>query len=219
MAYLRRERQEIPGGLNAAEKELVQQMTTVTKEFKAYLQPKLDKVMGGTELTAEEKAELSSKSDAEYAALAPLKSRLNRSLIDRGFHLGDAWQYTPEYNELSREATAMEHAILEPSERGEFIRSTETRDIPNGSTDAISYEDIKEGDEMIDFDGEYGYGRYYTKNTFKSLGKNPYTRQPFRTPAAPYKAHLVAAPPGGRRRKTRKHSKKTRKTRKTRSRR
>ena len=44
--------------------------------------------------------------------------------------------------------------------------------VPEGSSNIISYEDINDGANMVNFEGEYNYGRYYTKNTFNRLSKN-----------------------------------------------
>lgn len=84
-----------------------------------------------------------------------------------------------------------------------------TLNIPRGSTNVISLDDIEEGDEMVNFHGEHGYGRYYKKASFNGIPitypsrfkKNPTTRANItQRNVRKYKAHLV----GGKKRKTRK---------------
>lgn len=83
----------------------------------------------------------------------------------------------------------------------------EKRKLPTGSEDAVTMEEIKPGDILVDFHDEYKNGRYYKKSTFTKLnGKNPFTRKAI----SEYKNYTAG---GKRRRKinrTRKH-KKTRK--------
>jgi hypothetical protein len=54
------------------------------------------------------------------------------------------------------------------------------RPIPAGSTAEISYENIRPGENMINFHNEYGHGRYYRKENFEKImnekAQNPYTR-------------------------------------------
>ena len=95
------------------------------------------------------------------------------------------------------------------------------RDIPQRSVNVVTQdeEDLVEGRVMADFHGEYGYGRYYTRDTYIGLNPrlNPMTRRPI-LPADVtfYTAHIVPAA-GGRRRKSRKSkNKQSRKVRKTR---
>jgi hypothetical protein len=72
------------------------------------------------------------------------------------------------------------------------------RNIPQGSTNALTFEDIHEGNSMINFPrntarSEYNYKQYY-KNTpqTRSLTKNPFTRRALRTTNfQPYTARLV----------------------------
>lgn len=94
-----------------------------------------------------------------------------------------------------------------------------SQNIPSGSSNTISYEDIQEGNTMVNFLNESKQGRYYKKDTYNQLvtnhtiGKkrNPYTRVPIEE-VTTYKAHLV-----GGKRKTRKGKKTTtRKAKKTR---
>lgn len=77
------------------------------------------------------------------------------------------------------------------------------RDVPMGASDPITYEDIKNGDKLVDFENEYKYGRYYLKSTFPLLqGKNPFTKRKIGK-TTDYTAKLVSG--GKRRRKTRKN--------------
>lgn len=72
--------------------------------------------------------------------------------------------------------------------------------VPEGSSNVISYEDINDGTNMVNFEGEYKYGHYYTKNTFNRLSKNnkgfkthPQTRGKIKNNATlrKYKARIV----------------------------
>jgi hypothetical protein len=90
------------------------------------------------------------------------------------------------------------------------IANVGTMNISRGSTNTISLDDIEEGDEMVNFHGEHGYGRYYKKSSFNQIPvtypsrykKNPTTRANItRNNLRKYKAHLV----GGKKRRTRKH--------------
>ena len=88
------------------------------------------------------------------------------------------------------------------------------RNIPPGSQDVVYAMPITEGMNMVDFHGEYGYGRYYPVELYNALRLpklNPMTRRPI-LPAEVqyYTAHI--APPGGRR-KTRKSNRRARTTR------
>ncbi len=78
-----------------------------------------------------------------------------------------------------------------------------SRNIPSDSSNTISYDNIKEGNTMVNFHDEFKQGRYYKKNTYDKLKEkiNPYTRVPI-TETTEYKAHIV-----GGKRKTRKMKK------------
>jgi len=71
--------------------------------------------------------------------------------------------------------------------------------VPAGSENSISLNDIETGDHLVDFDGEASHQRYYLKSTYdklmKTSGKNPQTRNPIRT-AKNYTAKIKK---GGRR--------------------
>jgi hypothetical protein len=87
------------------------------------------------------------------------------------------------------------------------------RNIPPNTDDLINAMPITEGMDMVDFHGEYGYGRYYPVEVYDALvpKQNPMTRRPI-LPAEVqyYTAHI--APPGGRR-KTKKSKRRARTTR------
>jgi ankyrin repeat protein len=78
-----------------------------------------------------------------------------------------------------------------------------SRNIPSDSSNTISYDNIKEGNAMVNFHDEFKQGRYYKKNTYDKLKEkiNPYTRVPINE-TTEYKAHIV-----GGKRKTRKMKK------------
>lgn len=88
--------------------------------------------------------------------------------------------------------------------------SGETRHLPAGSTNALSAENIKEGNIMVNFGSEFAEDRYHLKskyNQWKTLPdgrkENPYTRQPINN-ARTYKATLeLPLLEGGRRRRRR----------------
>ena len=107
-------------------------------------------------------------------------------------------------NQVGPDAEIMRILTGQPNSTGPI----ETRNIPAGSENAISFDEIKEGNAMVNFPRQanttdYSFGTYY-KNTpqIRSLTKNPQTRYPLRRQNfKPYKAHIV--PKGG---KTRKRS-------------
>ncbi len=83
------------------------------------------------------------------------------------------------------------------------------------ATNAIFYNSINPGNEMVDFHGERGYGRYYRRNTFdvlqsnhQGLKKNPFTQVIIEPGTV---RRYTAA--GGRKRKQRTARKKTRRSR------
>ena len=81
------------------------------------------------------------------------------------------------------------------------------KNLPRNAENAVMMEPIADGNEMVNFQGEYDLGRYYKKRTYNSLvapKKNPFTRRAINSKnVVRYKAKV-----GGRR--------KTRKARKTR---
>jgi len=91
------------------------------------------------------------------------------------------------------------------------------RNIPRNATNAIMLDEINEGNVMVNFQGESGFGRYYKKSSYDQMPSpktNPYTKNPIApTNVVKYKARLV----GGR--KTRRGNRSGRKTRRVRSRR
>jgi len=90
---------------------------------------------------------------------------------------------------------------------------TEERNIPAGSEKEITYEEIKNGDVLVDFNKEYQHKRYYDHETVSKLRSNPHTREPIGKKTV-YTAKIVA----GGKRKTRRNvlKKRTKKIKKTR---
>jgi hypothetical protein len=92
------------------------------------------------------------------------------------------------------------------------------RNIPPNTNDVVNQMEITEGMDMVDFHGEYGFGRYYPLDVYDDLHfpkKNPITRQLILPGDLQYyTAHI--APAGGRRRKTKKSKRRGRKTRRSR---
>jgi hypothetical protein len=89
---------------------------------------------------------------------------------------------------------------------------TGTRNVPANAENAILFESIAPGTEMVDFHGESGHGRYYTLDSFRQLPmkmfpgvgrfkENPQTRQPIR----PANVTRYRKTGGRRRRSTRRH--------------
>jgi hypothetical protein len=92
-----------------------------------------------------------------------------------------------------------------------FNMLPKARRIPAGSEDAISRDDIKDGDILVDFDNEYSFGRYYLESTFKHLnGKNPYTKGMI--DPSTIRAYIAQIVESGKGRKTRKRKHSRRKT-------
>jgi len=57
-------------------------------------------------------------------------------------------------------------------------------EVPEGSENIISYNDIKDGSHLVDFEDESKHQRYYLKSTYDSLMKkdklNPFTKNPIK---------------------------------------
>jgi hypothetical protein len=87
------------------------------------------------------------------------------------------------------------------------------KNIPRNAENAVMMEPVQDGNNMVNFHGEYDLGRYYKKSTYNSMEypkKNPFTRRAINSNnLVQYKAKV------GGRRKTRK-TKKARKTRRSR---
>lgn len=94
-----------------------------------------------------------------------------------------------------------------------IVKLVAPKSIPAGSEDAITREDIKNGDSMIDFDNEASFNRYYLETTYPQLrGKNPFTNNEIDTSTVQkYTAKITE---GGKRR-YRKNTMRRRKTRGT----
>uniref|UniRef100_A0A6C0F6I3 Uncharacterized protein n=1 Tax=viral metagenome TaxID=1070528 RepID=A0A6C0F6I3_9ZZZZ len=93
------------------------------------------------------------------------------------------------------------------------------RDIPANTDDTIHMMPITDGMDMVDFHGEFGFGRYYPVVVYNSLNPklNPITRQPILPGDVAFYTARVPASGGRRRRRTRKYRRS--RGRKTRSRR
>lgn len=89
-------------------------------------------------------------------------------------------------------------------------QASELRNLPADATNAITYDPIANGTNMVNFHGEFDHGRYYKRNTFAQLPagpngrkRNPYTQQNIMNTRS-YRARIPPQPAeGGRRRKTR----------------
>jgi hypothetical protein len=71
--------------------------------------------------------------------------------------------------------------ILEGQEVAPQIQTS--LNVPAGSENTIYYEPIENGNELVDFHGESGFGRFYKRSTFEGpprLTQNPATRAPIR---------------------------------------
>ena len=96
---------------------------------------------------------------------------------------------------------------------------SEHRNIPRNSHNAVTMNDIQNGNRMVNFHGRYGYGNYFKKSTYNSLPMtpetefrklNPITREPIdENYVQPYTARVV----GGR--KTQNRRRKTLRRRKS----
>jgi hypothetical protein len=91
------------------------------------------------------------------------------------------------------------------------------RNIPPDTDDVVYAMPITEGMDMVDFHGEYGYGRYYPLEVYNALAvpkENPMTRQTILPADVQYYTAHISAPIGGRRRrKTKKSKRRVRKSR------
>jgi hypothetical protein len=81
-----------------------------------------------------------------------------------------------------------------------------TRPIPAGSRNVVSMNTIRNGNRMVDFQGEYSRGRYYTQSTYNQLSepkRNPFSRERI-TYKTQYKARVPPVTGGRKTRKGRK---------------
>jgi hypothetical protein len=107
-------------------------------------------------------------------------------------------------------ANAINKVIAEPSY---LPPPLPLRKIPAGSDDAVTREDIKDKDEMVDFDNEFSFNRFYHKTTLLSLyEKNPFTRQRINPGSIKYYTAQIETG-GKRKRKTKKRKQVHRNTR------
>jgi hypothetical protein len=93
------------------------------------------------------------------------------------------------------------------------------RDIPKDTVDTVYQMEITEGMQMVDFHGEYGFGRYYPLEVYVALKDpklNPMTRQPIdENDVIQYTAHIVPKAGGRRTRTKRTRTKRTKRTKHT----
>jgi hypothetical protein len=100
-----------------------------------------------------------------------------------------------------------EHSILANFNTNAHLN---TRPIPAGSRNAVLLNTIADGNRMVDFQGEYSRGRYYTQSTYNQLPepkRNPFSRERI-TYKTQYKARVPAVSGGRKTRKGRKCSRK-----------
>ena len=110
----------------------------------------------------------------EYTPLMSAASSGNVQIVD--FLLKNGAFITDEILSSMKKFKPEVQEILNRAIREPIARELE---IPrNKATNAISYNDIKNGNIVVNFHGESGQGRYYKENTYQSLNpkKNPYTR-------------------------------------------
>jgi hypothetical protein len=119
------------------------------------------------------------------------------------------------YRHLQEVKTALHEVFVEFQERGyirEFVIveswddisvTPPYKNIPTNAQNAISYNAIQDGNNMVNFHEESTRGRYYKRDSYNQLmassATNPYTRQPIRSGNAEYYRARVATRRGGRR--------------------
>jgi len=127
--------------------------------------------------------------------------------------------------ERERAAEMVREQERKENEARRRLRNIPTLNVPHNATNAITLEDIKNGNVMANFHREYEFGHLFKKNTINQLLRerpsmhvNPLTRVPLaNNDITYYKAKtLPANTNGGRRRKTRANKRKARKTRRRR---
>jgi ankyrin repeat protein len=134
-----------------------------------------------------------------------------RELMNRGADTSITGYYGDSVFDVAKQVDSDPEIMRILSGQPNSTGPVESRNIPAGSENAISFDEIKEGNAMVNFPRQanttdYSFGSYY-KNTpqIRSLTKNPQTRYPLRRQNfKPYKAHIV--PKGG---KTRKRSRRS----------
>lgn len=119
-----------------------------------------------------------------------------------------SWTYEEIFGRPQPAPLTEYSAPAPPMEYNSELRFDSYRNIPNNSTNAITFNDIKNGNLMVNFHNRYSHGNYFKKSTYNSLPvnentglrRNPITRQPIEDEnLQPYKARIV----GGYRKKTR----------------
>jgi hypothetical protein len=79
--------------------------------------------------------------------------------------------------------------------------NTNVRSLPANAINTITHGNIQDGNNMVNFQNEFKYGRFYTKNTYDKfkLKQNPVTREPIKEVKS-YKASVRKTRKGGKRR-------------------
>jgi hypothetical protein len=79
-------------------------------------------------------------------------------------------------------AELIQQKMASPTSRLPISRTT--LEIPEGAENVISFEKIKNGNDLVDFDNESKFKRYYLKSTYDELIRrkqpNPHTRKPIK---------------------------------------
>jgi len=122
---------------------------------------------------------------------------------------GEAWGEDMHLHPLDFIFSAVVRVVVPP-------KPWPQRNIPPDTDDLVNQMPITEGMDMVDFHGEYGFGRYYPLEVYNDLHLpklNPITRrQILPGDLLFYTAHIVPAG-GRRRRKTKKSKRRVRKSR------
>jgi ankyrin repeat protein len=108
--------------------------------------------------------------------------------------------------------TVVDQKTLEAADNGEFsaeiqemvdkapynLANATNLNVPFNAMNAISYAPIHNGNTLIDFDGEAGYQRYYTPESFSILQFNPLSREPInKATIKPHRASIRRQIPAG----------------------
>lgn len=169
---------------------------------------------------------------ADYQDLSDIISDMGRSAAfdERAVNGSEELAIWNRLNEIRDQLAGAFHAqqraapvqmIVPPApvvNRYSAIPNVGRRTLPKNAENVVSKNTIQQNTNMVNFHGESGYGRYYTRNTFNALPRNgqgfksnPATRAQINSAnVVSYKANI--ANEGGKRK-----YKKTRKVRKSRS--
>jgi hypothetical protein len=153
---------------------------------------------------------LTQMGENQYAAIVPFGGTVKEYRVDDTHFLRQNNQAVPVLSERLRYYIQRYVAPIQPVSVN--APSTAYLNVPKGSSNTITGDEISQNDAMVNFHGERSLQnpRYYLATTVSSFQKNenPYTRQPLTAANKTYyKARLV----GGKGRKSRKQRRKTRK--------